>query len=81
MTFDPTSQALRERYIELFEIGDFKTLHKDQIGRLAFGVPEFWQDRARFLAVDTEAELLKDTPVSGRHSLVGTPAYKRLNGG
>jgi hypothetical protein len=79
--FDPTSAALKERYMQLFEIGDFKSLHKDEIGKLAFGIPEFWQDRARFLSVDSESELLRDTPLLGVHTLPGTPAYRRANGG
>jgi hypothetical protein len=41
MTFDPRSEALKDRYMQLFEIGDFKSLHKDEIGRLAFGVLSF----------------------------------------
>jgi hypothetical protein len=75
--FDPTSAALRERYLELFEIQDFKALHKDEIGKLAFGIPTFWEDRAKLLGVETETELLRDTPINGRHTLEGTPAYKR----
>jgi hypothetical protein len=79
MTFNPNSDALKQRYFELFEISDFRNLPQQEIGKLAFGVGEFWQDRAKFLAVDSEAELLKDTPINARHSLPGTPAYKRLH--
>jgi hypothetical protein len=81
MTFNPNSPVLKQRYMELFEVGDFRSLPKQEIANLAFGIPEFWTDRARFLAVDSETELLRDTPLSGVHTLPGTPAYRRANGG
>jgi hypothetical protein len=82
MTFNPNSSALKERYMQLFEVGDFRSLPKQEIANLAFGIPEFWTNRARFLAVDSEAELLRNTPLEGAHSLPGTPAYRRrVNGG
>jgi hypothetical protein len=79
-TFNPNHPLLLERYLELFELQDWKNLPQSQIGDLAFGVAEFWKDRAKFLAVNSEADLLANTPIEGKHTLPGTPAYQRLNG-
>jgi hypothetical protein len=79
-TFNPNHPLLLERYLELFELEDWRNLPKSQIGNLAFGVADFWRDRAKFLSVRSEADLLAGTPIAGKHTLSGTPSYKRLNG-
>lgn len=79
-TFNPNHPLLLERYLELFELQDWKNLPQSQIGSLAFGVAEFWKDRAKYLSVSSEADLLAGTPIAGRHTLPNTPAYRRQNG-
>ena len=81
MRFHPNDQALIDRYNELHDIDDWKSLPKERIGELAFLFFEFWRTRAERLGVNTVEDLLRLTPAAGRHTLEGTPASARLNGG
>lgn len=81
MAFNANDPALLQRYTELHDIDDWKSLPRDEVGKLAFGIREFWRTRAERLGVNTVEDLLRLTPAAGRHTLEGTPANARLNGG
>jgi dihydroorotase-like cyclic amidohydrolase len=79
--YSPSDSRLVQRYCEIFEIDDWRQLSKGQRGAMVFvEMPAFWKARSEWLKTEDPAELLKNTPVEGAHSLKGTPAHKRLNG-
>jgi hypothetical protein len=79
--YSPSDSRLVQRYCEIFEIEDWRSLPKEKLGAMVFvEMPQFWVARAEWLRTDDVDELLKDTPLAGSHSLPGTPAHKRLNG-
>jgi hypothetical protein len=78
--YNPSDSRLVQRYCEIFEIDNWKTLSKEKIGALVFHeMPQFWKSRAEWLRTEDPDDLLKDTTVQGAHSLKGTPASQRLS--
>lgn len=75
MRLNLNDPRLQERYIELIDAQDWRSLPKEKIGQIAFGSMPFWEERARFLSARSEDELLTKTPIAGRFSL---PKSQRL---
>ena len=79
--YSPSDSHLVQRYCEIFEIDDWRSLPKGQLGAMVFvQMPQFWKARSEWLHTEDPAELLKHTLVEHAYSIKGTPAFERLNG-